>query len=453
MPDAYVLNQFPSSFGGAISVLAELLVSAGWSYRASGDGLACYAPPSVTATVTITVASPAVVTWTSHGLLANTPVVFTTTGSLPTGITAGVTYYVHPTSILTNSFRIAATPGGAAINTSVAGSGVHTGTSQAKIFTNTGTGNLGWDNSSAWARLQDPSGVRELLFQHDASGKVKIRYSRSTKFVSAYDGVASYTVPPTAVDEVYIAGQTGTSSNLDYYTGTVSGNPQGQWISTGVTKSQVICQGFASGTAPYGFWFAMQEFPRGALRGGIIMDPVKSVPEDPDPFVFHIGGVNVFSAVGGYTGTAGQGYIKDATQALTTWGAPPGVSVDGCWAFMDPGATQFLYVQPACYGLGIGNTLGNMLGQSARGLSSNPFSGKPEALPLVYMRASPWLHPTSSGTGAIISVPYSGVKGWSTMVRYTGAPRATFKDTIEGKSFIAVGDFWLPWDGATSPLG
>jgi hypothetical protein len=182
------------------------------------------------------------------------------------------------------------------------------------------------------------------------------------------------------------------------------------------------------------------------------MDPVRSVPEDPDPFVFHIGGANVFSAVGGYTGTTGLGYIKDATQPLTTWGLAPGIINDGCWAFMDPAATQFLFVQPCFYGIGNTSTT-QMLVQAARGLASNPFSGKPEALPIVYMRASPWTFPTSGGTGGIIAVPYSGVKGWSTMVRHTGGPRATFKDTIEGKSFIAVGDFWLPWDGVTTPAG
>ncbi len=74
--------------------------------------------------VTITNASPGVVTWTSHGFAAGTPVLFTTTGALPTGLVAGTVYYVSgPT---TNAFSVAATVGGAAINTSSAGSGVHT---------------------------------------------------------------------------------------------------------------------------------------------------------------------------------------------------------------------------------------------------------------------------------------------------------------------------------------
>lgn len=80
------------------------------------------------AVVTITNAAPAVVSWTSHGLTAGTPITFTTTGALPTGLTAGTVYYVvAPTA---NAFSVAATPGGAAIGTTAAGSGVHTASAQ-----------------------------------------------------------------------------------------------------------------------------------------------------------------------------------------------------------------------------------------------------------------------------------------------------------------------------------
>lgn len=74
--------------------------------------------------VTITNASPAVVTWNSHPLTIESVVKFTTTGSLPTGLTAGTAYWVvNPT---TNTFQVATTKGGTAINTSSAGSGTHT---------------------------------------------------------------------------------------------------------------------------------------------------------------------------------------------------------------------------------------------------------------------------------------------------------------------------------------
>lgn len=80
-----------------------------------------------TATVTISNASPCVITYTGHNLDANAPVVFTTSGGLPSGIVAGTTYYVASLGTIgTNTFNISATPGGALINTTTAGSGTHT---------------------------------------------------------------------------------------------------------------------------------------------------------------------------------------------------------------------------------------------------------------------------------------------------------------------------------------
>jgi len=84
------------------------------------------------AVVTISIASPAVVTWANHGLRTNHPVRFFTTGALPTGISAGTNggpgagteYYVK--AIDANTFNISATPGGANINTSGSQSGTHT---------------------------------------------------------------------------------------------------------------------------------------------------------------------------------------------------------------------------------------------------------------------------------------------------------------------------------------
>lgn len=82
-------------------------------------------PDATPATVTITIASPGVVTWTGHGLVNGCQVVLTTTGALPTGLTAGTTYYV--VNKTANTFELAATPGGTSIVTSGSQSGVHTG--------------------------------------------------------------------------------------------------------------------------------------------------------------------------------------------------------------------------------------------------------------------------------------------------------------------------------------
>jgi len=82
--------------------------------------------PGRTMTFTVTIATPGVVTAVDHGLTEGSSFVPTTTGALPTGMTASTRYYVLSTSLTADTFRFAATQGGAAINTSVSQSGVHT---------------------------------------------------------------------------------------------------------------------------------------------------------------------------------------------------------------------------------------------------------------------------------------------------------------------------------------
>jgi hypothetical protein len=82
-------------------------------------------------TVTVSIGSPAIVTMAAgQGLAVGEPLVFATTGALPTGLVAGTTYYVLPLGLTYNSFEIAASPTGAApINTSGSQSGTQTITS------------------------------------------------------------------------------------------------------------------------------------------------------------------------------------------------------------------------------------------------------------------------------------------------------------------------------------
>lgn len=78
--------------------------------------------------VTITNATPAVVSNTAHGLSTGDQVFLTTTGGLPTGLTANTLYYV--VRVDANSYNLATTRanayGGTKIATSSAGSGTHT---------------------------------------------------------------------------------------------------------------------------------------------------------------------------------------------------------------------------------------------------------------------------------------------------------------------------------------
>jgi microcystin-dependent protein len=75
-------------------------------------------------TAAISIASPGVVTLNGHSLDDGDSIYFTTTGALPTGLTANTLYFVK--YVDTNTFRLAATRGGVAINTAGSQSGVHT---------------------------------------------------------------------------------------------------------------------------------------------------------------------------------------------------------------------------------------------------------------------------------------------------------------------------------------
>jgi hypothetical protein len=79
-------------------------------------------------TVTITIASPGVVTWTGHGLVTGQRVQLTTTGALPTGLSASTTYFWTTVDANTGklSTSLANAAAGTYINTSGTQSGTHT---------------------------------------------------------------------------------------------------------------------------------------------------------------------------------------------------------------------------------------------------------------------------------------------------------------------------------------
>ena len=71
------------------------------------------------------VAATNLLTSNGHGLLAGEPVRFTTTGTLPAGLSLATTYYVIASGLTANDFKVSATVGGAEIDITDAGSGVH----------------------------------------------------------------------------------------------------------------------------------------------------------------------------------------------------------------------------------------------------------------------------------------------------------------------------------------
>ena len=91
-----------------------------------GASRSSVAPSRTIGTFTVTIASPAIFTLNSHGLTVNDRVQFTTTGSLPTGLSTATTYYVISAGLTTNNFEVSTTQGGSAVNTSGSQSGTHT---------------------------------------------------------------------------------------------------------------------------------------------------------------------------------------------------------------------------------------------------------------------------------------------------------------------------------------
>jgi hypothetical protein len=123
----FTLPTYPSGLNRPYVTRAQLKAATG----AEGHRLYQSQSGGTSSPVTMTIASPCVVTWANHGLAAGTPILFQTSGSLPTGISAGTVYYVlAPT---TNTFNISATSGGSAINSSGTQSGTHTATANPNL--------------------------------------------------------------------------------------------------------------------------------------------------------------------------------------------------------------------------------------------------------------------------------------------------------------------------------
>lgn len=124
-PNIAVINA-PTSDGVAIKGRTS-----GNAYAAGyvGEVLSSPMPASgdlISSTATITIGSPAVVTYADHGLETGAGVNFTTTGSLPTGLLARKNYYVI--KIDANSFWLAASVPNALDGIKIATSGSQSGT-------------------------------------------------------------------------------------------------------------------------------------------------------------------------------------------------------------------------------------------------------------------------------------------------------------------------------------
>lgn len=176
-----------------------------------------------TATITVTIAVPGVVTWTSHGFSTTIPqpVVFTNSGgALPTGITSGTVYYTVPSSVTTNTFQIATTVANAYVPTSITTSGSQSGTQTGTggtAMANTTTidvtglsltagdwdvwGEISWDAnaSTTWTKLE--TSINQTTATLATSGSVigSVYSSLAQLSAAATNGVSNVVLPQCTV--------------------------------------------------------------------------------------------------------------------------------------------------------------------------------------------------------------------------------------------------------------
>jgi len=134
--------------GFVINDRAEVIPSAGVS-------LAFPTAP----TVTISLANPAVVSWTAHGLVAGTPVIFKTTGALPASIVSGTTYYVSATGLGTNSFQLTTLDGTSISTASQSQSGTHRIGFLRNIYSYMNSGVMTLEASQVAATIDSVTGI------------------------------------------------------------------------------------------------------------------------------------------------------------------------------------------------------------------------------------------------------------------------------------------------------
>lgn len=117
-------------------------------------------------TGTVTIAAPGVWTVTAHGLAVGDPVTFSTTGALPTGLTAGTTYYVS-TVTDANTFRVATSLGGSDLTTTGSQSGTHS----LRPLTPTGIVTTAGNLTVASSTSSPLAGNASLLVSKDAANR------------------------------------------------------------------------------------------------------------------------------------------------------------------------------------------------------------------------------------------------------------------------------------------
>lgn len=121
--------------------------------------ITAFSQASPTELSSISVGSPAELVANGHNLRQNDKIELLTTGTLPSGLSTGTTYYAQ--FVNENSFYVATTPDGAAVSTTSAGSGTHSFRLLGSVVT---ASNHGMQDNNVFHIIENgslPAGVEE----------------------------------------------------------------------------------------------------------------------------------------------------------------------------------------------------------------------------------------------------------------------------------------------------
>lgn len=222
-----------------------------------------------TSAVTITIASPGVVTWNNHGLSVGASIIFSTTGALPTPLTAipvnsnPIAVYVIPVDA--NHFSLASSLTNAIAGISINTSGSQSGTQTAIANAVACAGCIGefiWNTipisgvaivttvDKLWNTIQIPPGTWSVGAQSGVFGGAGAVFTAMT---SAYGDGISVNVSAPAGGRMTALNITSNNSN-----GWIFPNPETLFYNTTTsTTNAVLSAVFSGGTAvAYGTLFA-----------------------------------------------------------------------------------------------------------------------------------------------------------------------------------------------------
>lgn len=169
-----------------------------------------------------------IITIASHGFLNGTPIIFTTSGTLPSGLNTNTVYYVISATL--NTFQVSTSIGGSAVNLTSQGTGTHKANFNTNYFDINSAGNqtkyrvwfdlTGSDSapdpaSRKLIKIYIPSNIQDDVGQKIANSLNSLINDFSCTYDSGTNAVTvNYLVDGSAVAISFAAGLSGFSSSV-----------------------------------------------------------------------------------------------------------------------------------------------------------------------------------------------------------------------------------------------